>query len=236
MTWQSSTINPATTTPAADISKITNDLGVLKGVIGGTPDAAVPSTWVEKTAATGSAKMPAGTTAQRDASPSVGYTRFNTNTGKSEVYNGSAWVSIGGGAGATGAGQDLAFVENDAYVTTSYVLGQNSQASCTISIATPAVVTQTNTYVGGEAVFFMTTGALPTGLAANTAYYVSATGLSASSFQVSATRGGASIATSGTQSGSQTCGKLKQGHMTGPLTVASGATFTVPSGARMVVL
>ncbi|MFN8994779.1 MAG: hypothetical protein ACK5X3_14105, partial [Pseudomonadota bacterium] len=45
MAWQSSTINPATTTPAADISKITNDLQQLRGVIGGTPDAAIPSVW-----------------------------------------------------------------------------------------------------------------------------------------------------------------------------------------------
>jgi hypothetical protein len=45
MAWQSSTINPATTTPAADISKIANDLQQLRGVIGGTPDAQIPSVW-----------------------------------------------------------------------------------------------------------------------------------------------------------------------------------------------
>ena len=67
MAWQSGSINPATTTPAADISKITNDLGVLKGVIGGTADAAVPSVWVDKTAANGAANMPSGTTAERPA-------------------------------------------------------------------------------------------------------------------------------------------------------------------------
>lgn len=51
MAWQTSTINPATTSPAQDISKIVNDLSVLKGVIGGTPDAAVPSTWTTALAA-----------------------------------------------------------------------------------------------------------------------------------------------------------------------------------------
>lgn len=45
MAWQSSTINQATTSPAADIGKITNDLQQLRGVIGGTPDAAIPSVW-----------------------------------------------------------------------------------------------------------------------------------------------------------------------------------------------
>lgn len=42
MAWQSSTIDPATTSPATDISKITNDLSVLKGVIGGSTDTDVP--------------------------------------------------------------------------------------------------------------------------------------------------------------------------------------------------
>ena len=45
MPWQSNTINPAVTSPAGDITKITNDLQVLRGVIGGAPDAGVPSTW-----------------------------------------------------------------------------------------------------------------------------------------------------------------------------------------------
>ena len=158
------------------------------------------------------------------------------------TYDGTRFQLIGVAAassassGATGAGKDLVFVENDAYITSSYVVGKNSQSTCTISIATPAVVTQTNTYVGGEAVFFMTTGALPTGLTANNGYYVSATGLSSTSFQVSATRGGASIATSGTQGGSQTCGKLKHASLVGPFLQASGSTTTVPSGARLVIL
>ena len=42
MSWQSGSINPATTSPLADISRIKNDLSVLKGVIGGTQDADVP--------------------------------------------------------------------------------------------------------------------------------------------------------------------------------------------------
>lgn len=42
MTWQSGTINPATTSPAADITKITNDLSVLRSVIGGGTDTDVP--------------------------------------------------------------------------------------------------------------------------------------------------------------------------------------------------
>ena len=81
---------------------------------------------------------------------------------------------------------------------------QAASGTCTISIASPAVVTYNNSFVANQAVVFTTTGALPTGLTANTTYYVMATNLSSTSFQVSATQGGAAINTSGTQSGTQT--------------------------------
>jgi hypothetical protein len=46
---------------------------------------------------TASAKIPSGTTAQRDGSPSAGYFRWNTTTGGAEIYDGSAWGLVGGG-------------------------------------------------------------------------------------------------------------------------------------------
>lgn len=147
----------------------------------------------------------------------------------------ATWQNATGG-GATGGGQDKLFYENDTYQTANYTLGQSGLTAATISIATPAVVTQANAYSGGEPVMFQTSGALPTGLTANTTYYVSTTGLSSTSFQVSATRGGASINTSGTQSGTQTSGKAKSASITGPYTVASGVSLTIPTGQRMVVL
>lgn len=49
------------------------------------------------TSSTGSSIMPAGTTAQRDASPAAGYVRFNTTTSKIEIYNGVAWITNGEG-------------------------------------------------------------------------------------------------------------------------------------------
>lgn len=42
MAWQSSTINPSTTSPAADITKLTNDLAVLRSVLNGGTDGDVP--------------------------------------------------------------------------------------------------------------------------------------------------------------------------------------------------
>lgn len=50
--------------------------------------------------------------------------------------------------------------------------------------------------------YFTTTGALPTGLVANTRYYV--VNATANTFQLSATINGAAINTTGTQSGTHT--------------------------------
>ena len=55
------------------------------------------TTYVQQSGPTGSAYLPAGTTAQRPGSPAAGYIRYNSSTGKFEGY-GSAWGNIGGGA------------------------------------------------------------------------------------------------------------------------------------------
>lgn len=73
--------------------------------------------------------------------------------------------------------------------------------TATISIASPAVITATgHGLVSGKRVQFTTTGTLPTGLLANTTYYV--INAVADAFNVAATQGGAAIGTSGGQSGS----------------------------------
>ena len=101
------------------------------------------------------------------------------------------------------AGAPAAFANPSATITSSI---PTAAAAVTVSIATPAVVTWAAHGLPANApVVFTTTGALPTGLVAGTTYYVSATGLVAGSFQVSATPGGASINTTGTQSGTHTC-------------------------------
>jgi hypothetical protein len=73
----------------------------------------------------------------------------------------------------------------------------------TISIASPGVVSWTaHGLAADQPVSFTTTGALPTGLAPGTIYY--ARNVAANTFEVSATAGGSSINTSGTQSGVHT--------------------------------
>ncbi len=148
------------------------------------------------------------------------------------VPAGSSASGSGGAAGATG---DSIFYENDKLVTGSYTLGQGALGNCTITIATPAVITKdAHGYVAGQPIRFTTTGALPTGLAINTEYFVLATGLTSSTFQVSATDGGTAINTSGTQSGVHSVGKIKNASTAGIVSVATGAVVTVPSGSRWV--
>ena len=53
---------------------------------------------VIKTSPTGSARIPTGTTAQRDTSADEGNFRFNTDTNAFEGYIGSSWVSVAPGS------------------------------------------------------------------------------------------------------------------------------------------
>lgn len=76
-------------------------------------------------------------------------------------------------------------------------------STVTITIASPGVVTWTgHSFVANDVVYLTTTGALPTGLTATTKYYVR--NPATNTFELSATSGGASINTSGTQSGTHT--------------------------------
>jgi hypothetical protein len=52
---------------------------------------------VDKDSATGSAALPAGTSAQRTASPANGMLRYNSETNEFEGYQNGAWAGIGGG-------------------------------------------------------------------------------------------------------------------------------------------
>lgn len=73
--------------------------------------------------------------------------------------------------------------------------------AATITIASPATVTATgHGLTNGKRVQFTTSGALPTGILANTTYFV--INAATDTFNLSATQGGAAIGTSGGQSGS----------------------------------
>ena len=80
--------------------------------------------------------------------------------------------------------------------------GNRNYQVFTVTIASPGVFTLKNhNLLNDDKVSFVTSGALPTGLSVDTFYYIISAGLDDDNFEVSATRDGTAINTSGTQSG-----------------------------------
>jgi hypothetical protein len=91
------------------------------------------------------------------------------------------------------------------YLLKDNIINGSYFATTTVTIASPGVFTVNNHGLNvGDPVIFTTTGALPTGLAVNTIYYVTATSLTTNTFTVTATLGAVAINTSGSQSGTHT--------------------------------
>ena len=101
------------------------------------------ATVVAKTSATGSGQLPAGTTAQRDGSPSAGMIRYNSTTAGFEGY-GSAWGAIGGGASG-GNGEAFVF-ENEITISEDYTMTTNFNGVS----AGPLVISGTITIPSGS--------------------------------------------------------------------------------------
>lgn len=136
---------------------------------------------------------------------------FRDNVGSTECVMYKATAS---GWSAVALGREIQF-------------GRHS-ATVTITIAAPGVVTWNgHGLAANQEVTFSTTGALPTGLTAGTTYYVR--NPTTNTFELSATSGGASITTSGSQSGTHTCSLTSAQISTGD--TVTGAT----SGATAVV-
>ena len=75
---------------------------------------------------TASAKIPSGTTAQRDGSPSAGFFRWNTTETQAEIYDGSAWSLVGGGNTT-----EEPLWEHESEVSSNYVITDGNNAlSC----------------------------------------------------------------------------------------------------------
>lgn len=92
----------ASPTFTGNVSGITKSMVGL-GDVDNTSDANKPvstaqaAAFVAKTSSTGTAVIPAGTEAQRDASPAIGAIRYSSTLVGWEGWNGTNWVSIGGG-------------------------------------------------------------------------------------------------------------------------------------------
>ena len=128
------------------------------------------------------------------------------------LYDGSVWnlmafseLSLALGTLVNAMAYDV-FVYDNAGTPTLEATEWKNEA-VTMTIAAPCVVTWTaHGMVTGNSVTFTTTGALPTGLAVNTQYFI--TKINDNTFNLSATRAllaaGTFITTSGTQSGTHT--------------------------------
>ena len=105
-----------------------------------------------RTSATGSANVPAGTTAQRDGSAAVGMFRYNSTTNEFEGYSGAspAWGSIGGGAGyfkgdngtvGSSAGDIFRINEAELNTSTEILAAENASATGPLTIASGVTLT-----------------------------------------------------------------------------------------------
>jgi len=107
---------------------------IAEGGTGATTAIAALVALGERTGATGALVTPTGTTGERPTGV-AGYLRFNTTLAKPEVYNGTAWGSVGGGA--TGGASDEVFVENSQAVTANYTIPVGKNASSVGPITIP---------------------------------------------------------------------------------------------------
>ena len=145
--------------------------------------------------------------------------QYQVNAGEAEAVPTLGWgsggwgVSSWGGSATTTAtsdtalrvwnqmnfGEDLVFGPNGGGIYYWDATSGTAASTVTITIASPAVATFSFEPTEGMPVMFTTTGALPTGLSVGTVYYAkNAGGLTAN---LSATYNGATITTTGTQSG-----------------------------------
>lgn len=162
------------------------------------------------------------------------------------LYNGStAWaqlssaeVSLALGTKVNAQAYDVFAYNNSGTLTLEDV--EWSNATVTVTIATPAVMTWTgHGLLTGDSITLTTSGALPTGLTANTQYFI--TKIDANTFNLSTSlinvAAATKIATTGSQSGTQT-GHSPRNRQTALATqdgvyVQSGATNKLYVGSYM---
>jgi len=145
------------------------------------------------------------------------YAVYQVNTGPSYAAPLTGWGSGTWGSGVWGTsasstdalriwnqnnfGQDLIYGPRGAPLYYWSATIGLIPSSVTMTIATPCVVTSVLNLPTGTPIQFQTTGALPTGLLVGTTYYTKY--VTATTFNLALTSGGASINTSGSQSGTQ---------------------------------
>jgi len=195
-----------------------------------------------------------GTASASSAGGGTIYAVYQINTGPSFAVPLVGWGSSTWGSGAWGIGvasTDALRIWNQVNWGEDLVYGprggplyywdaaKNVNGSiATLTIAAPCVVTANVNLADGTPITFSTTGWLPTGLLPGVTYYTKY--LTGSTFNLAATSGGASITTTGTQSGTQTINS--NGILLSALTGADASTplfqntFTVSDVSRFLLV
>lgn len=177
---------------------------------------------------------------------SVGGGAYNTaigatssvSGGQSNLANARFATVSGGYRNTSAAGAVSAGLNNTASGGASVVGGGGIAGTFTVTIASPAVFTMANHGLAvNDTVRFETTGALPTGLVANTTYHVISAGLTTNAFRVSTSQGGAAVNTSGSQSGTHTLWSLTARNIaSGNGSMVGGGVKNTASGAQSNVI
>jgi len=195
-----------------------------------------------------------GTASASSAGGGTIYAVYQINTGPSYAAPLVGWGSSTWGSGAWGIGTastDALRIWNQVNWGEDLVYGprggplyywdaaKNVNGSiATLTIATPCVVTANINLADATPVTFSTSGWLPTGILPGVTYYTKY--ITATTFNLAATAGGASINTSGTQSGNQTLNS--NGVLLSSLSGADGYTplfqnyFTVSDASRFLIV
>ena len=175
---------------------------------------------------TGQLALPVGTTAQRSALPLGGYIRYNSTLYQFEGYATTAGVSI----------SSITFSTTTATLTTSVAHGLSTGNVVTVSGATPAAYNGTFSITVTSATQFTYT------MLSNPGANASPVGSFVYGIWGAIGGGGGSVANGAIFQNSQTVSvnyTISTGSSamsTGPMTIATGKTVTIPSGSKWVIL
>jgi len=195
-----------------------------------------------------------GTASASSAGGGTIYAVYQVNTGPSYSVPLTGWGSSTWGSGSWGIGttttdalriwnqinwgQNLLYGPRGAPLYYWDAIQGVTGQGVTMTIATPCVVTSAVAFSDGTPITLSTTGWLPTGLVPGVTYYTKY--ISTYTFNLAATSGGASINTTGTQSGTQRI--AQRGVLLSSLTGSDGYTplfqntFTVSDASRFVLV
>lgn len=170
---------------------------------------------------TGYVQMPVGATTDRPGTPAEGMLRYNSTLDTFEGFSNSQWGAVGGGAGATGGGNDEIFFENDQTVTISYTIPATKNAMSTGPITLGAGFSGDGSIAGTTlTIATVTNGALGVGSV------IVGSGITV----------GTVITALGTGTGGAGTYTVDISQSASSTTITAAVIVTVSSGARWVVL